>query len=204
MTANQINYQNLKETIRHNRTVEGETGRHNFATEGLTAREIAETTRHNVASEGLSAADIREKQRHNVQTENINWYSAQSLANLQSSQAALAASDIGVKRYGYEVQEQGNMLNYDLGMYNANISGRNADTAAKNATTVYNQYLLDKQRLAEQVRHNKQSESASFFNSTTNLVGSAFGSMMGSRAVNQALEPQPDYTVDPRRIEFNY
>lgn len=62
MTQNQIAYQNMLETIKHNRVSESELGRHNLATEG-------ETSRHNVVTEGQEAQSLTELNRHNKAVE---------------------------------------------------------------------------------------------------------------------------------------
>lgn len=77
MTQNQIRYQELKETTRHNQEMEAqgrsglqETGRHNVATEKETSRHNVvterETTRHNVITEV-------ETNRHNRVTEDLGY-----------------------------------------------------------------------------------------------------------------------------------
>lgn len=62
MTGNQIQYQGLLETARHNLAYEHETNRHNVATE-------------------------TETNRHNVVTEQVDWFNAHS--NRMSAQAAM-------------------------------------------------------------------------------------------------------------------
>lgn len=76
MTSNQIEFQKLQETQRHNRE-----------TERLGTSTLSETTRHNVSTEGIQRMDIQETARHNYSMEGINWYTAQNTALLQSAQA---------------------------------------------------------------------------------------------------------------------
>jgi hypothetical protein len=76
MTRNQIEFQKLKEDIRHNKQ-----------TESVASLSQLETARHNYADEGIQRSGVQETARHNVQTENINWYTAQNTGKLQSSQS---------------------------------------------------------------------------------------------------------------------
>lgn len=76
MTSNQIEFQKLQETQRHNRE-----------TERLGTSTLSETTRHNVSTEGIQRMDVQETARHNYSMEGINWYTAKNTALLQSAQA---------------------------------------------------------------------------------------------------------------------
>jgi hypothetical protein len=91
MTRNQIEFQKLKEDIRHNKT-----------SEAVASLSQAETARHNYADEGIQRSGVQETARHNVQTENINWYSAQNTAQLQGAQAVYqrAAANTQVAQQG--------------------------------------------------------------------------------------------------------
>lgn len=115
MTANQINFANLGETKRHNKVSE------------------KETQRHNQSSEGIQYAGVREQARHNVATEGINWYSAQSLAGLQSLQGQKVQSEVGV-----QAAEQRAKADYYTGQLGEttrhNIAVEN-ETAMHNRTT---------------------------------------------------------------------
>lgn len=91
MTHNQIEFQELKETIRHNQKVESETGRHNVVTEDQGWSSIQETKRHNLVNEALGYGNLAlgydtlsetkrhnivgetETHRHNVVTEDQGW-----------------------------------------------------------------------------------------------------------------------------------
>lgn len=112
MTANQINFANLRETKRHNRISE------------------KETQRHNQSSEGIQYAGVREQARHNVATEGINWYSAQSLAGLQSLQGQKVKSEVGV-----QAAEQSAKAEYYTGQLGET---RRHNIAVENETALHN------------------------------------------------------------------
>lgn len=102
MTHNQIDFQNYKETVRHNLASEQETSRHNTVYENETQRHnIAtegEVNRHNLVSEEQEDAQIaindasqREQARHNVEMENIGYVNAS--AGMLQAQASLKNAD---------------------------------------------------------------------------------------------------------------
>lgn len=103
MTKNQILYQQLQETKKHNQITRDETARSNRAQEALTAyrdrtsldlrgQELRETTRHNTAyeqeTERSNRAREAENLRHNQRTESLSaqqiaqqyWATAQNIA----------------------------------------------------------------------------------------------------------------------------
>lgn len=82
MTANQINYQKLKEDRRHNLATESETGRHNVQQEAIGFATVGESRRHNQAAEAINwytqdwmstnaANQLAESARHNVEGESL-------------------------------------------------------------------------------------------------------------------------------------
>lgn len=85
MTANQIAYWNLVESMRSNRAKEQETGRHNLASESLGYQTLSETGRSNRAKENISLLDLAERSRHNVATETVE---SGKLAETKSYNAA--------------------------------------------------------------------------------------------------------------------
>lgn len=78
MTANQINYQVHKETVRHDLATEQETALHNRTTEQQTSEVNAETARANRAreteNERSNRAREQETYRHDFVTEGISAY----------------------------------------------------------------------------------------------------------------------------------
>lgn len=168
MTKNQIDYQNVKETQRHNRVVESQTG--------LT---LDEAKRHNQAVESYNLSGLSETQRHNREGEMINWYTAQNLANLQSAQADLARSDIGVRAraneiaaYANEIRQQeantnerrtqaevlGLLTSSSTGERNAAVGERNASTNETNAGINLQNFYQKSREVSEKIRHDTATE----------------------------------------------
>lgn len=101
MTHNQIDFARHKEERRHNLVGERETIRHNKASESIGSISAAAAASQASASHRMAT----ETARHNLTTEDINWYTAENTAALQSAQAeqqtALAdktTSEIGVEQ----------------------------------------------------------------------------------------------------------
>lgn len=124
MTHNQIDFQNYKETVRHNLVSEQETTRHNVAYESETNRHNVategETNRHNIVSEdqqsqqiAINDASQREQARHNQEMENIGYVNAASGA----------------------LQAQASWSQAGAAWQQANVAGANARTKAYEAET---------------------------------------------------------------------
>lgn len=128
MTHNQIEYQNYKENVRHNKSAEAENYRHNVAGELETNRHNVayetETNRHNEVVESQGWETVRENQRHNIQTENIGMMQA------KAAQTQAAAAIQNAKTNVYTAQKN---AEYQSGMLN--INKQNAYTATMNAYT---------------------------------------------------------------------
>lgn len=141
MTHNQIEYQNYKENVRHNKSAEEETNRHNVAGEVETKRHnIAnetETNRHNVVVESQGWETVRETQRHNIQSEQIGMMQASAA----QTQAAAAYKNANTNAYAAQknAEYQSGMLainkqNAYSNTMNAYTNRSNADTQAKYTT----------------------------------------------------------------------
>lgn len=124
MTHNQIDFQNYKETVRHNLASEQETSRHNLAYEG-------ETNRHNVATEG-------ETNRHNLVSEEQSY---QQIAINDASQREQARHNLEMENIGYvnaasgAMQAQASWEQAAVARENASINKQNANTRAFEAVT---------------------------------------------------------------------
>ena len=99
VTANQINYQKLREDQRHNRAVESETGR------------------HNVQQEAIGFATVGESQRHNQATEAVNWYTQNWMKENAANQLAETTRHNieGESLRGDEIVMSGGKILGDLG-----------------------------------------------------------------------------------------
>lgn len=106
MTSNQIAFAKVKEDRRHNRVSE--------SNDLIKARAAA-------SQAGASWYSANELQRHNIATESINWYTAQSLAGLQSAQAGKLESETG------ELVRH-NLASEDLTQQQVDISEYDAET----------------------------------------------------------------------------
>lgn len=126
MTANQIAFANLAETVRHNKVLEGE------------------TIRHDVRQEDLGFANLSELSRHNLETEATNWY----LGDIQGygtyhnvvigyRNADVRRGELGVKQGELGVHEG----QLELGQGELEVHQGNLEVAEKNAETQRRQQI---------------------------------------------------------------
>lgn len=130
MTKNQIDYANYKETKRNNEAMLAETNRHNIAGEQFNLASLAETGRHNKAQESIGYGNLAETTRHNVAGEQID------LSKLAESRRHNKATE--------------NQASAELTETIRANRAREANLAG--------QLQKDIDSLAENVRHNRQSE----------------------------------------------
>nr|AVD54023.1 ORF1 [Macaque picobirnavirus 1] len=149
MTHNQIDYQNLKETERHNLAYEIELNRHNVATE-------IETNRHNVVGEV-------ETNRHNVATEGLMHES--NMVSYSVGMANAAATRYAADK-SYAVGMTRAQNDFTIGSRQADIAEVNAWTNARNATT-----------RETEVNNNYELGQAHIINETTNAYTGGFANI---------------------------
>lgn len=156
MTHNQIEFQGLKETIRHNQAVERETGRHNVVTEDQGWSGLQETKRHNLVNEDigyqnitLGYANLNETHRHNVVTEDQGWAGLE----YKGREVAAREREVGVKERGQALSEwsaqfiptdvETRRIQANASMSSANAALQQAGVAS--ALLPYNQNYLSAQ-----------------------------------------------------------
>lgn len=125
MLQAQVNYWNLQENIRHDLAQEDlgyqtltETIRHNQTVE-------VETQRHNVATEEIAWSTLEETVRHDYVMEDIGYKNAAS----QALQAQAAWKNAITNAFNAETQRMSVENDYQLGRMNIQIAQQNADTA---------------------------------------------------------------------------
>lgn len=136
MTANQINYQNLQENIRHNVTTEFEAVRHNVTGE-------RETTRHNIVGEvELNRHNVvweQETGRHNVVTERETGRHNRATESVAQGQLALGYSQLAEaiqhNRSTEALTNDRNLNDLNLGKFANIIKQQQADAATSTAAT---------------------------------------------------------------------
>lgn len=127
MTANQIAFQNLIETRRHNVAQE------------------QENIRHNVRSEDLGFANLSELGRHNVETEAINWYgedirgygtfhnAVQGYRNLNIASQQAAASASQAESAAQRAENDTSRVDIERGQLS--VAEKNAETQRRRQIT---------------------------------------------------------------------
>lgn len=175
MTHNQIDYQNLKETERHNLAYELELNRHNVATE-------IETNRHNVVGEV-------ETNRHNIATEGLMHES--NMVSYSVGMANAAATRYAADR-NYEVGMTRAANDFTIGSRQADIAEVNAWTNARNATT-----------RETEVSNNYELGQGHLINETTNAFTSGFKNIT-SGVKDLAAAGTDIITAATRYAKFGY
>lgn len=141
MTHNQIDYQNLKETMRHNKELEAQG-----------AQTLAETARHNQAYE-------QETNRSNLVNEAIR--SATQAEEARSNRASEALKhESNVLNYSANIQ--------GIAETSRHNRAYEAETKRSNQKREYIDYTHNKNVETESKRHNVASENAQTFSNITN------------------------------------
>lgn len=142
MTHNQIDYQNLKETMRHNKELEAqgaqtlaETARHNLAFE-------QETNRSNLVNEAIKSASQEESARSNRANEELKHES--NVLNYSANIKGIAENSRHNRAY-------------------------EAETKRSNQKREYIDYTHNKNVEAENKRHNVETENAQTFSNITSF-----------------------------------
>lgn len=152
MTRNQIEYWNMKESIRHNKATEQETNRHNVQSETVDLGNLNENIRHNKSVETETRRHNKvgetESNRHNLETER---------------QGRDVIAETG--RHNLETERQGRDIIAETGRHNRATEG--IDLGKLNETIRHNVVTegqedrridLSMGQLSEQQRHNLVSE----------------------------------------------
>lgn len=204
MTHNQIDFQNYKETVRHNQVTEQETTRHNVAYESETNRHNVategETNRHNVVSEfhesqqiAINDASQREQARHNQEMENIGYVNAASgalqakasLSQAGASWANAATNFQNAKTKAYEA-ETGRLSQQETRRQNlrqnkidkAKLRNETRSTSSKIKTDTSQRFSNYVNSITGGYRNIQQGNS-SLVNSLTNMIGSGAKALGG-------------------------
>lgn len=126
MTQNQIAYQNLKETVRHN-----------LATESISSTSNAINREHYGRADAAALSQAESAKRNadtNAYNASINYMNA--VSNQEQANAALQNADSNRRNAATnEFNAQVNAKNADTNAYNAQVNARNAATNAQNAQT---------------------------------------------------------------------
>lgn len=176
MTHNQIDFQNYKETVRHNLASEQETTRHNVAYE-------SETNRHNVVSENQESQQIaindasqREQARHNQEMENVGYINAASGA----LQAQASLSQAGASWKQAQVSQQ----NANTKSYEAE-TGRLAQQETKRNNLRVNK--IEKGKLRNETRSTSSKIKTDTSQRFSNYVNSVTGGYRNVQQGNSSL-----------------
>lgn len=197
MTHNQIDFQNYKETVRHNLASEQETTRHNVAYESETNRHNVvtegETNRHNVVSEyqqsqqiAINDATQREQVRHNQEMENIGYVNAATgalQAQASWSQAGSAWQQANTRQYEAET---GRLAQQETARNNLR-QNKIERSKLRNETRITNSKIKTdtSQRFSNYVNsisggyRNMQQGNSSIINSLTNMISSGSKALGG-------------------------
>lgn len=197
MTHNQIDFQNYKETVRHNLVSEQETTRHNVAYESETNRHNVategETNRHNIVSEDQQSQQIaindatqREQARHNREMENIGYVNAASgalQAQASMSQAGAALQNANTKKYEAET---GRLAQKETQRNNLRQNKIDRSKLRNETQATTSQIKTNKsQTFSNYVNsitggyRNVQQGNSSIINSLTNMIGSGAKALGG-------------------------
>lgn len=170
MTSNQIAYFQAKETERHNKVMEAETGRHNvqderirtqsnLITESHYSRLDSETLRHNLATEeqarqqlnlGYAQLDLGNRQlsettRHNMASESLQLQTLQESFrhNVQTERVAVVNANEAI-RHNTETERMQDELNgSNITMNYARASNYNSSTKLNQAKTTTEDTMRD-------------------------------------------------------------
>lgn len=197
MTHNQIDFQNYKETVRHNLASEQETTRHNVAYESETNRHNVvaegETNRHNVVSEyqqsqqiAINDATQREQARHNQEMENIGYVNAATgalQAQASWSQAGSARQQANTRQYEAET---GRLAQQETSRNNLRQNKIERSKLRNETRTTNSKIKTDtSQRFSNYVNsisggyRNIQQGNSSLINSLTNMISSGAKALGG-------------------------
>lgn len=95
MTKNQIDFVEHKENVRHNKTVEAETGRHNTQQEGIGWYQAS-----------TAAGQLAEMKRHNLTDEQIRSTLAEHQGSYWDAQSEAAISNAATNAYNAQLRGQ--------------------------------------------------------------------------------------------------
>lgn len=194
MTHNQIDFQNYKETVRHNLVSEQETGRHNVAYEAETQRHNlateGETNRHNIVSEqqesqqiAINDAQQREQVRHNTEMENIGYYNAASgalQASASLSQAGASWEQARVARTNASINQQ----NADTKKFEANTGRLSQQETSRNNLR---QNKIERSKVRNDIRETESKIKVNRSQSFSNYVNSITGGYRNVQQGNSSL-----------------
>lgn len=134
ITANQVAYNNLLETKRHNIATESEAARHNYETESQGRASILEQTRHNQQTEANQRYDTEMRSiaskyaadlsyQSNIYSANMHYAATTYAANMSYKAQQYAANQRLSAEYaqiGASLQRQKNELEWKTSNENAN------------------------------------------------------------------------------------
>lgn len=200
ITKNQIEYNKLLETKRHQIADEDIRRTGNQQTFELGRGQLDETRRSNLERERQNRSTLLETQRHNTETENVQRLLYGENVRANQAREAISMSQIEEtnrsNRASESLSAQRNQIsaqqiaqNYDLGLRNAAETERShvAGEINQQAMTEISQALakLRVAELEEQSRHNMVSEKQGAVNTMikgVDVVQSGFSSVMSSIA----------------------
>lgn len=193
MTSNQVAYNTLRETKRHNVATETETNRSNLEREQQGRSQIAinqfiasEQQRHNLQSELLGRDTLNESIRHNVSVENeTSRHNRQTEAlgwgTLQEQRRHNVATE-SISRQGLTIQAQQVALGYEqLGETKLHNAAQeeiaNRETSIKEA------------RLPHDISESRSRKITNYLNSYSNLIGSVGSAARGIGSIIDGIIP---------------
>lgn len=146
MTRNQIDFWNMKEAGRHNKSTETEVARHNKVSEAVDIGDLSERTRHNKMSEAVDVGNLRELSRHNLATERvadrntiISKFNAAENARHNKASEALTGTDLNIRAGTLQESIRHNVASEGIQQQQADTAALIgvADAALKDAQTLW-------------------------------------------------------------------